>query len=69
MSLACSPPDEGMNALNHTEKSINGDEKKKVRILSRLTGKQQIIENNERKMRNKESNRCNYAKQKFQSRK
>lgn len=36
-------PDEGMNALNHTEKSINGDEKKSENF-SRLTGKQQIIE-------------------------
>lgn len=56
MSLACSPPAEGLNALNYTEKkkSINeaGKKKKKqknLRALWRLTGKQPIIENNERK--------------------
>ena len=52
MSLACSPPAEGMNALNYTgKKSINEAEKKKqnLRALSRLTGKQPIIENNEKK--------------------
>ena len=50
MSLACSPPAEGMNALNYTEKKSNNEAEKKnksnnLRALSRLTGKQ-IIENN-----------------------
>lgn len=53
MSLPGSPPAEGMNALNYTEKKSNNEAEKKkkpnnLRALSRLTGKQ-IIENNKRK--------------------
>ena len=37
MSLACSPPAEGMNALNYTgKKSINEAEKKKTKLESSL---------------------------------
>lgn len=52
MSLACSPPAEGMTALNYTEKKnqlVKLKKKKTLRVLSRLVWKQQIFENNERK--------------------